>query len=66
VFVRGLVIFISTKEPTFTPVGWNWDPILLFHLMLHLIAELKEIPHDLEVNTRIYGEQYGLKNIGYK
>jgi len=35
--------------------GWNWDPVLLFHPMLHIIAELKETPHDTEFNTRMYG-----------
>jgi hypothetical protein len=35
--------------------GWNWDPPLLFHLMLQMIEEFKETPRDLEINIRMYG-----------
>jgi hypothetical protein len=38
--------------------GCNWDPVFLFHPMLHIIAELKETPPDIEVNTRMYGVQH--------
>jgi len=38
--------------------GWNCNPVLLLHPTLHIIAELKETPRDIEVNTRMYGVQH--------
>jgi hypothetical protein len=37
--------------------GWNCDPVFLFHSLLLIIAEHKETPPDIEVNTGMYGEQ---------